>query len=156
MPRRRRTPKRSRIEVDDFAVGAGLFLDLEPNASDAEVDAHVEAVRAWYAAHGPPWERDQAAQRPGCRSWAWWTFAAERERPESDSEALRVLADGGHLDAQEVEVIFEREARFERVHNTTAAEGLRLYGVGGIHGEPVELMGGRVLREAGYTPRKEH
>lgn len=155
MPRRRRMPKRSRIEVDDFAVGAGLFFDLDAAASDVEVREHVEAVRAWYGDHGEDWEREQAEQRPGQRSWAWWTFVAGRKRPAGEAEALRLLADAGHLDAQEVGAIFQREARFALVHNTAAADHPRLYGVGAVHGEPAELLAGRVLREAGYTPLPE-
>ncbi len=123
MPRRRRSHKRRHAEVDEFSLLCGWFrFALGEQASEDEVEAHVDAMEAWYDRFGDAWEAAEVEKRPGWRSWAFWTFRTDREPPGGDpdeqEDGLRWLVAHGHVGEGELDALNEnpesREARVLR------------------------------------------
>jgi len=152
MARRRRINKggRTSFAAHDLVGGPLWFWASSEEAAQARVDA----MRSWYIEHGDSWEREQAEERPGTRSWAWWAFTVGVVDPFalSDEEKLRRIVAGGHLFEFEAEAIFATAAHFrEHVGDFRDPSGRPFYAEHAserpIFGVDPRLWPARVLRE---------
>lgn len=153
MPRRRRFAKSTRATFTDWDLKAGPML-FGP-IPDEEAAARVDAMEQWYVGEaGEVWEREQAEEHPGRRSWSWWVFLLGEQDPFAltDEEKLRRIVVGGHLFEGEAEAIIAVAEHFNEHFNSTDVNGRRTYGEGGgehsMHGTSPQLWPARVLREA--------